>query len=96
MDDAVRIAFDAGLPYAGLRDFSPDPRLWRYVPLDEARELRLVPLTRVGRVLHLAAAAPDCDLSALRARSPDLRVQLHIAAEHELRAALARASDPVS
>lgn len=96
MDDAVRIAFDAGLPYTGLRDFSPDPRLWHYVPLEEARALRVVPLTLVGRVLHLAAAGPDSDLSALRARSPDLRVELHIAPAHELGTALARAGAPAA
>lgn len=91
MDDALRIALDAGLPYSGLRDFTPDPRLWRYVPLGYAVEHRVVPMRLVGNVLHLAAATSAPDLSPLAARFPNLAMTLTIAPEHEIHAALARA-----
>ncbi len=91
MDDALRIALDAGLPYAGLRDFTPDPRLWRYVPLGYALEQRVVPVRLDGDVLHVAAATASPDLAPLAARFPNLALALNIAPEHEIHATLARA-----
>lgn len=91
MDDALRIALDAGVPYAGLREFTPDPRLWRYVPLGYALEQQVVPVRLEGDVLHVAAATADPDLSPLAARFPKLQLALTIAPEHEIHAALARA-----
>lgn len=91
MDAALRIAVDAGLPYTGLRDFVPDPRLWRYVPLAHAVAHRVVPVSLSGDVLNLAASTPDPDLSPLSQRFPKLQLALHIAPEHEILAALTRA-----
>ncbi len=91
MDDALRIAFEAGLPFTGLRDVTPDDRLWRYVPLGFALEHRVVPMRLEGDVLHLAAASPHLDLAPLAARFPGLELALTIAPEHEIHAALARA-----
>ena len=91
MDDALRIAIEAGLPYTGLRDLTPDDRLWRYVPLGYALEHQVVPMRLDGDVLHVAAATPHPDLSPLAARFPKLQLALNIAPEHEIHAALARA-----
>lgn len=92
MDDALRLAFDSGLPYSGLRAFAPDPRLWHYVPLGYALEHGVVPVVLAGDVLHVAAATPGCDLSALRGIFPRLHVTLTLAPERELRATLSRAN----
>lgn len=91
MDDALRIALEAGLPYTGLRDVTPDERLWRYVPLGYALEHKVVPMRLDDDVLQIAAATPHPDLSPLAERFPKLQLALNIAPEHEIHAALARA-----
>ncbi len=93
MDDALRIALDAGLPFTGLRGVELDARLWRYLPLAHAVEQRMVPVRLAGDVLHLAAATPDPDLSPLLQRFPKLELALSIAPEREISAALSRAQE---
>ena len=91
MDDAVRIAFESGLPYTGLRDFAADPRLWRYLPLGIAQAERIVPVVLVGDVLTVAAARPDPDLSHLRTHFPHLEVAVVIAPAGDIDTVLLRA-----
>ncbi|MBI5104029.1 MAG: hypothetical protein HZB46_03405, partial [Solirubrobacterales bacterium] len=80
MDDAVRIAFEAGLPFTGLRGFRPDARLLATPGLPPG----VVPLgVRDGRLV-LAAPTPDVDLSGLRRPA-----SLVIAPAREVSAALA-------
>jgi len=86
MDEGVRIAFEAGLPFTGLRDFRPDERLWRGVAPDWALRERVVPLVVVGDRLKLAAARPDADLSAIQ--DAYAGVDLVIAPADEIDAAL--------
>jgi hypothetical protein len=90
MDDAVRIAFEAGLPYSGLRDFQPDARLWAAVGLDRARRQRLVPLLVIGGRLQVACARPDPDLAELESAFDGVDVVIAPAAEID--AALAQAA----
>jgi hypothetical protein len=81
MDDAVRIAFEAGLPFTGLRDFRPDERLWGRVAPEWAVRERVVPLVVVGDRLKVAAARPDPDLSALAGAYAGVDVVIAPAAE---------------
>src|SRR4051812_21952119 len=81
MDEAVRIAFEAGLPFTGLRDFRPDARQWGQVAPDWALRERVVPLVVVGGRLKLAAARPDPDLSALAGAYAGVDVVIAPAAE---------------
>jgi hypothetical protein len=81
MDEAVRIAFEAGLPYTGLRDFRPDERLWRLVDPGRARRAGVVPLLVVGDRLKVAAARPDPDLSGLDGGCAGVDVVIAPAAE---------------
>lgn len=91
MDDAVRIAGEAGLPYTGLRGFSLDRRLLRYVPLTVAIAERVVPLTIVGDTLKLASATPHPDLTPIRRRFPYLAVDIVVAPAREIDGVLRRA-----
>ena len=91
MDDALRTALDAGLPYTGLRGFEVDPRLWRYVPLTVALTERIVPVILVGDVLTVAATRPDPDLAHLRRHFPNLQVSVAIAPAAEVDHVLHRA-----
>jgi hypothetical protein len=81
MDEAVRIAFEAGLPFTGLRDFRPDERLWGRVAPEWALRERVVPLVVVGGRLKLAATRPDPDLSALAGAYAGVDVVIAPAAE---------------
>jgi hypothetical protein len=81
MDEAVRIAFEAGLPFTGLRDFRPDERLWRCVAPEWALRERVVPLVVVGGRLKLAAARPDPDLAPLAGAYAGVDVVIAPAAE---------------
>lgn len=84
MDDALRIALDAGLPYTGLRGFEVDPRLWHYVPQRLAVTERIVPVILVGSTLTIAATHPDPDLSHLRDAFPNLQLSVAIAPAPEI------------
>lgn len=84
MDDALRIALDAGLPYTGLRGFDVDPRLWHYVPQRLALAERIVPVILVGDTLTVAATRPDPDLTHLRAAFPNLQLSVAIAPTAEI------------
>ncbi|QEC46312.1 glycosyltransferase [Baekduia soli] len=88
MDEAVRIAFEAGLPYTALRDFRPDERLWGRIAPEWAVRERVVPLLVVGDRLQLAATRPDPDLSALHGDWAG--VDVVIAPAGEIDAALAQ------
>jgi len=87
VDEAVRIAFEAGVPYTGLRDFHPDERLWALVDPAWARRERIVPLLIIGDRLQVAAVAPDVDLTSLEDAFGG--VDLVIAPAHEIDAVLA-------
>jgi hypothetical protein len=94
MDEAVRIAFEAGLPYTGLRDFRPDDRLWRLVDPARAQQARIVPLLVVGDRLKVASAAPDPDLTGIDGRYGG--VDVVIAPAREIDAALATLPPPAA
>jgi hypothetical protein len=88
---ALDIALRNGLPYTGLREFEPDPRLFHYVPLSFAVQNHVLPLLIVGDTLKVACAAPDVDLSLLRTRFPALAVDIVIAPGPEIDRVLERA-----
>jgi cellulose synthase/poly-beta-1,6-N-acetylglucosamine synthase-like glycosyltransferase len=96
MDEAVRIAFEAGLPYAGLRDFRPDEGLWRAVAPDWARRERVVPLSVADGRLVLAATRPDPDLSALAGAYAGIDVVIAPAGEIDAALATLPAAAPVT
>lgn len=89
--EALDVALRHGLPYTGLRDFEPDPRLFHYVPLTYALQHRLLPMLVVGDTLKVACASPDPDLSLLRTRFPYLAVDIVIAPGPEIDRVLERA-----
>ncbi len=89
---ALELAAKAGFPYAGLREFMPDARLFVYLPLAIATRERVCPLLLVGDALKLASAYADPDLSYLERRFPHLRVDLTISPRSEILAALDRFS----
>lgn len=90
---ALEAAQRHGLAYTGLRGFGPDPRLFRYLPLELALAERVLPVVLVGDTLKVASARPDPDLSLLRERFPYLDLDIVLAPAGELDAALRRASD---
>jgi hypothetical protein len=87
-DFALELALGATLPYAGLRGFIPDPRLFLYVPVATAVAQRVCPLVLVDDSLKLASAYLDPDLLAIRTRFPNLEIGLVIAPRGELLEAL--------
>ncbi len=95
MDDAVRIAFESGRTYTGLRDFEIDARLWHYVPRAWAQREGVVPVLLVGDTLKLAASSADPDLTLLRTRFPNLELEIVIASPHEINEALAKSGQDV-
>lgn len=84
MDEALRLAVSANLPYTGLRDFEPDSRLWHYVPLPYAAAQRIVPVLLVGDTLKLATDRADPDLHPLSIRFPNLTLHIVIAPTREI------------
>lgn len=88
---ALDLALRHGLPYAGLRGFEADPRLFHYVPLTFAVQHRLLPLLIVGDTLKLASAVPDPDVSLLTTRFPYLTLDIVIAPGPEIDRVLERA-----
>jgi hypothetical protein len=87
-DDALALAFRAGLPFVGLRDHEPDPELDRLIPPDAARAARGVPLAAGEDHLRLAVADPEADITALAPYIRDLRVELAVADRDEVEAIL--------
>jgi hypothetical protein len=87
MDEAVRIAFEAGLPYAGLRGLHPHEDLWRAVAHEWARRERVVPLAVEGGRLTLAATRPELDLDGIGVAYAGIDVV--IASAQDIDAALA-------
>jgi hypothetical protein len=92
--DALAVALDAGLEYTGLRDFTPDSKLFHYVPATLAARERVVPVVLVGDTLKLASARPNPDISLVRSRFPYLAVDIVIAPGSEIDLALQRAPAP--
>lgn len=87
---ALALALDAGLPYTGLRDFTPDPKLFHYVPPSLAAREVVVPVILVGDTLKVASARAKPDLSLVRSRFPYLSVDIVIAPATEIDLALQR------
>src|SRR5690349_7367184 len=83
-DEALALAFEAGLPYAGLRGHVHDAGLDRLVPPEVARRLRVVPLAVRGDTLYLASPVADPDVEALEPTLAGRRVALAIAASDEV------------
>ncbi|WP_354699412.1 hypothetical protein DSM112329_05128 [Paraconexibacter sp. AEG42_29] len=88
------------LPSAGghksttLQDFEADPRMWHYLPLHEALEQRVVPMTIIGNRLQVASATPDPDLAVLHRHFPALQIDVVIAPANEIDRVLAHAQGP--
>jgi hypothetical protein len=89
--EALDLALRAGLPFSGLRDFHPDPRLFRYVPLSWAVQQRIVPMLVVGDTLKVASPRADPDVSLIHTRFPYLAVDIVIAPGNEIDLVLLRA-----
>ena len=88
---ALDLALRHGLPYTGLRDFDPDPRLFHYIPLPYAIQQRIVPMLIVGEALKVASATANPDVSLLKTRFPYLGVDIVIAPGPEIDRVLERA-----
>lgn len=89
MDDAVGIAFTAGLPFRGLRTFRPDPTLLAGFPPGWLTSRTLLPLTYTNNILTLATPTPLPDLSGL---DPTLTITLVLSPAEEITAHLAAAA----
>ena len=87
-DVALELSARSGRPFAGLRDFVPDPRLFVYLPVPIAMRERVCPLVLIGDSLKIASAFLDPDLSYLERRFPNLSVELTIAPRSEILEAL--------
>ena len=90
---ALEIASAGSRPYAGLRDFVPDPRLFVYLPVPIAVRERVCPLVLVGDSLKLASTFLDPDLGHLERRFPNLSTDLAIAPRSEILEALNRVTE---
>lgn len=88
-DFALQLAVRSGLSMVGLRGFTPDEKLFLYVPVSLAQHERVCPLVLVGDSLKLASAYLDPDLSYVRGRFPQLDLELVVASRSEILAALA-------
>jgi hypothetical protein len=89
-DVALELAHRSGRPFTGLRDFTPDQRLFIYLPLPVALRERVCPLLLVGDSLKLATTYLDPDLTYLERRFPNLQVDLIVSPRSEILAALDR------
>jgi MshEN domain len=87
---ALELALETDTPYTGLRDFTPDYKLFHYLPATVARSEQVVPLLLIGDSLKVAAARPDPDLTVIQGRFPALTVDIVIAPAAEIAAALER------
>jgi hypothetical protein len=90
---ALELAAANGLPFTGLRGFSPDPRLFAYLPLPIAMRERLCPLIMIGDSLKVASAYVDPDLSYASRRFPSMQIDLTLAPRGEILEALNRFSE---
>lgn len=91
-DLGLQIALGAGREFTGLRDFTPDPKLFLYVPLAVAEREKVVPMVVVGDTLKLASAYYEPDLALVRQRFPKVELELVVATRSEVEAALERAT----
>jgi type II secretion system (T2SS) protein E len=97
-DFALETASRAGLPFTGLRDFVPDPRLFVYLPVPIAMRERVCPLLLMRKwrdedSLKVVSAYLDPDLSYLERRFPHMSVDLGIAPRSEILEALNRVTE---
>jgi hypothetical protein len=97
-DFALETASHAGLPFTGLRDFVPDPRLFVYLPVPIAMRERVCPLLLMRKwrdedSLKVVSAYLDPDLSYLEKRFPQMSIDLGIAPRTEILQALNRVTD---
>lgn len=83
-DLALELALACKRPFCGLRSFSPDPRLFLYLPVHVAFRERLCPLVMIGDSLKLATAFIDPDLTYLTERFPKLELELVVAPRGEI------------
>jgi hypothetical protein len=88
--EALEVALKSNTPYTGLRDFTPDPKLFHYLPATLARSEQVVPVLLIGDSLKVACARPDPDLDVITHRFPALTVDIVIASAAEIAAALER------
>jgi hypothetical protein len=89
-DLALSLALRSGRPFQGLRGFEPDHRLFLHLPLHLAQRERVAPLVLVGNSLTIASAYLDPDLSPVRERFPNLRLELVVSPRVEVLEALQR------
>jgi hypothetical protein len=88
--EALESALRAGMDYTGLRDFTPDPKLFHYLPAALAAREQVVPVILVGDTLKVASATPDPDLTVVRTRFPYLHLAIVLAPISEIEQALQR------
>jgi hypothetical protein len=88
--DALASALDQGMEYTGLRGFTPDPKLFHYLPAALAAREGVVPVILVGDTLKIASARPHPDLSLIRTRFPYLQLAIVMAPITEIEQALQR------
>ena len=87
-DLALELALASQRPFCGLRGFSPDPRLFLYLPVHVALRERLCPLVMIGDSMKLATAFIDPDLTYLTERFPKLELELVVATRGDILGAL--------
>jgi hypothetical protein len=93
-DDALALAFRAGLPFVGLRDHEPDPEVDRIVPPEAAAAAGVVALAASDDHVRFAVAHPDVNLGSLAPYLGNRRVELAIAPSAELEAIVGAAPRP--
>ena len=95
-DDALALAFRAGLPFVGLRDHEPDPGVDRIVPPEAAAAAGVVALAASDDHVRFAVAHPDVNLGSLAPYLGNRRVELAIAPSAELEAIVGAAPKPAA
>lgn len=88
--EALALALEHGLEFTALRDFTPDPRLFAYVPASLAAREGVVPIGLEDDTLRVATSRADPDLSLVSSRFPYVALSMVIAPEAEIAAALQR------
>lgn len=89
-DRALEVALESNKPFTGLRDFTPDAKLFHYIPATLARTEQIVPLLLIGDSLKIACARAEPALDVVTDRFPALTVDIVIAPAAEIAAALER------
>jgi len=87
---ALALSLRSGRPFRGLRDVSPDHRLFFYLPLHVAQRERVCPLRLDDGRLTVASAYLDPDLSPVRERFPSFELDLVVSPRAEVLEALRR------